>query len=213
MADQIDQKHIALEQAPEDHEPTATEQLELERARTERIAAETRLIELQKQLDAAENDRRELNRNQAIKKAFEDSRVRFHDRDVALDVVEKMYGVEYDAHGNPSGLIDKKRQPLHKVLQHFALNHPTMADGRSLKALKEAEPQLKSRADMTPAEKAKFISEHGQEEYLKLPLKQVPQGPDVPQTWEQYKALPLAQRSRLAGKFGEEWVSSLMRKK
>lgn len=214
MADQMEQQQIAAEQGPEQHQqPTPAQLLELERARIERVNAELKLAEYQKQLDTLQTERTELNRSQAIRKAFEESKVRFHDADVALDVVEKMYSVEYDDEGNPSGIIDKKRQPLDKVLQHFALSHPNMADGRSLKALKDSQPQLKTRSEMTTAEKARFISDHGREAYEKLPYKPVPSGPGVPTTLAEYRALSLSERSRLVSKYGDAWVAELARAK
>jgi hypothetical protein len=89
-----------------------------------------------------------------------------------------------------------------------AVDHPEIADGRTLRSLKPAEEQQpKSKSEMTMAEKILFIKLHGSTAFANLPLR--PQRIVEVRTQEDFRSLPTANKMQLIAEHGPDWVGRL----
>ncbi len=185
--------------------------LEIERQLTEqaRYRSETAASQERTQKEAAEA--RAALQKEALKAALRDSGVKFHNPEEALILAGE---ITYDENGKA---FDSEGIPLAKSLQELALQKEFLADGRSLRSLKEkrAQETPKSKSDFKNLDqKLKFIEAQGIDAWEKLPTRPpLDLKGNLPRTFSEWKQLPISERSRLLGIYGPGFVGELQKKR
>lgn len=187
----------------------AAQQLELERLHVDRVKFEAESAASQLELHKLVQAQNSQLRNYALNRAFRESAVKFR---TTQDETLSLLGGEIE-YGDDNHAPTVNGVPVAEALQTLALNTPAIADGRSLRALKPAEPKesaVQSKADLTStAAKISFVNEFGLRAYENLPLRQ-PRIVEV-KTFEDFQSLPVANRMKLIAEHGPNWSARLPR--
>ena len=194
-------------------EMTPAEVLELEKLRTDRAASEARTAELQAQ-------NRSLKIKDTLAKEIDAVGVRFHPS--AEDIykllkAEPGFKVVEGADGDCFHVeIDGQPSSMTEALKRFALNHQTLADGRTLRGLKTDAQQVRSLEDLpTREDRQQYIAKHGADTIAALPAHPVTKHADPAKTMtcEEYLSLRIGDRAKIAGEVGEAGVSKILKRK
>jgi hypothetical protein len=193
---------------------TPEQTLELARVRAETAQARAQLAELEERTQATAAERTALQRSEAERDALLASKVTFYNGPEALQMLRAngTSDVRFDpATKEVTAVVGKERVPLAAALRQFALDHPTLVDGRSLRSLK-AEAQPKARSEMSRAEKIAYLNSHTAEEYEALratpvqPVQQVQVN-----SLKEWNKLPVELRTRIVAEKGVGFIARLSR--
>jgi hypothetical protein len=190
---------------------------ELEQLRTRRLEAERAANDSRVRALELEQENAALHQKAAISQSFREAGIRFHPSQA--DVVKLL-----TAQGGQIEVIDGKAVidgvDLAGRLTEYALANPTLADGRSLRALREREEASKpklpaSKADLASvADKVKFIEEHGSRAYEMLPQRSpLDLKGKLPNSWNEYMQLSTSERAKVAAKAGPGFIAELHRRR
>lgn len=193
-------------------ELTPEQTLELEKIRAENAASRAQVAGLEERNRAAEAEQIALQRGEAERDALLECKVLFYNAPEALQFMkaDPAFDVRYDpAAKRATAISGKERVGLSEALRQFALAHPALVDGRSLRGLTTVEAPKKARSEMNLQEKVKFIEEHGDLEYGRLAAHPV-QAKEI-RTFADYLSLPVQLKTKLVAENGVRWLQTLSR--
>jgi hypothetical protein len=185
-------------------------QLLLEQARAARAQAEADTLRLQQEIERKKAEGRQIVADQKLRDAAL-AGPKFYNVEDALTIARKDHDIRFDGDGEGTGVVDGRRVPLAEVFAAIALENESLVDGRSLRSLKESQPKVKPRSQMTDAEKIAFINANGLKAFEDLPLRAT--RTVRIETFQDYLALPMKERAKLAGLNGADWIAKLPRTK
>jgi len=167
--------------------------------------------QLRARIEQAREREEQLRRNrerESIARIFADPEmVRFK---IGPDEVIRHLGgtVDFDADGQPLNA----GKPLAERLRDFAAVNPQAIAGSISETHDGGESSIRAKSDFkSDKEKSEYISKVGLAAFAKLPATR-PETREIPVselTWEQYKALPLRERAKIAGEQGSEFIARL----
>lgn len=193
---------------------TAEQTLELERVRSENAQAKAKLAELDAKTQEAADKQAASQRREAERDALLACGVTFYNGPEALEFMKSdpASDVRFDpATKEATAVVGKERVPLSDALRQFALDHPVLADGRSLRHLKSAERPIKPRSEWTNAEKIEYLNHHSAEEYAAIPAHPVQSTVEI-RTLAEWSRLPIATKTRIVAEKGSDFIGRLPRK-
>lgn len=192
---------------------TPEQTLALETARTDRIKAQADLLREQARTGELKATVRANTEASAIKEAISQTGVRFYEDELVIQLAKNQYDIQVDDNGTATGIVSGQRVPLAEAFRDIAKKHPTLADGRTTKALREPEPEpvVLNRATMTRQEKIEYLKTHSVEEFEALPSRPPMRTVEVKDI-ETFSTLPMQTRMKLVAEHGPDWVGRLPRR-
>jgi len=158
--------------------------------------------------DQNKNDRPIGWQGDAIAKAIADTNIKYTVTPAEL-LAKFGREVQFDDEGNPHALYDREVLPLADALTRFAADEDGICDRRTLpRSPGGGRRGVASREDLPDAKaKAAYIAEYGLAAFEALPTKAQPSGELKYQ--DDFRRLPVAEKSRLIAKHGLKFIESL----
>ena len=159
-------------------------EIELERAKTERLNAERAAVEAQERLAEQQRLERSQQEDKLLRDIINDGPKSHLSPQDLIKLLRSVgeYGLEIDG-DKASAMHEGKRIPLSRFLEKLVESKPYLFDHRAVRAIqqrKAAEPErppVKARSEMSLSEKLSFIEKFGLAEWEKLsphPVRMVP---------------------------------------
>jgi hypothetical protein len=191
-------------------------QLNLEHARRENLQTQERLAEQQQHTEQLRHERHQIDIDVALKKALQSTGIKFYPQHDELKLIlgtRWSFDIAHDGRVEATDKNTGKIVDFEKAVIEFALGKSFLADGRTLKRYVVPEKEL-SKADFaTAAQKAQFIARNGVQTWERLPLR-----PSMPvnvrtMTAADYAKLPRAEKVKLVDRYGQSFVSEVLKRK
>jgi len=180
-------------------------EIELERAKTERLNAERAAVEAQERL----GEQQRLERSQQEEKVLRDiindgPKSHLSPQDlIKLLRSDGEYGLEVDG-DKATAVYEGKKIPLAQFLEKLVESKPYLFDGRAVRAVQQRKAgeqdksPAKARSEMTMAEKIAFLDQpDGLAKWEKLPAYPTKMVPLSELTLQQFSKLPVSEKTRL----------------
>lgn len=136
-----------------------------------------------------------LRREKAIRETFEGHPVKF--RIPPDQVMQALGSVEYK-----DGVVYAGGVTLEAAITNYSVVNPVAIADKTVEEHDQGASSIKAKDQLKDAKaKSDYISAHGYDSFARLPatVAETQQVPADQLNWEQYKALPLRERARLAG--------------
>ena|SRR6202795_4744770 len=191
-------------------------ELALEQAKATRLELEQKAAEEQQRAEQARREREQMDIDKALKRALSEIGIKFHPTDDDLKKIldaKWQFNVAYDGILEASDRKTGGRVDFAKAVVDFVLERPFLADQRTLKRYTVPEAEVTKSDFETPASKASYIQKFGLAAWEALPLRPTPKVDVRTMTAVDWANLPNKVKSQLIAKYGQQFVSDVLRRK